>query len=160
MRILLLTLTLLASKLFALDNDTNSVTMRIDTINTLELSGPSPSLSINTVAGGTPEQDIFEGVTYGCLSNETTLKRIIGSIDLDMPSGTYLKVQFAAPLSGGASQGIVTLPTTPSTANLVTSIPAQTNESGIAVTYYLDADSEGIPYTSTSRIATYTLVDN
>ncbi len=142
---------------YSADNDTITVSMQIDPINLIEITGPTPSLLIDNAIGGEPEIDTFTGVTYGYLSNESTLKQITASLDLDMPTGLRLKVEMVAATSA-TSTGNVELSSTASA--LVTSIPAQTTDSNLAITYTLEADGDTASPASFQRVVTYTLTDN
>ena len=131
---------------------TQTVTFAVDAINQIALSG-SPSLTISTAtAGSQPTSATSTGATWAVTTNTTNAK-VTAALDSDMPAGLTLKVNVAAP-SVGTSAGAVAL--NAAGVDVVTGV-TKVAESGLAVTYTLDATVAVGVVASGSRIVTYTV---
>lgn len=131
-----------------------SVTVSVDTINELTVSG-SVTLNIDSAtAGAAPDSDTDATTTYAVTVNGTG-KKITGSLDAAYASGISLQLQLGAPTGGSSSQKTLTT----SAQDLVTSF-GKVAESGLSVTYTASAtvlaDSNGA---GQSRTVTLTLAD-
>lgn len=131
---------------------TQTVTFAVDAINQIALSG-SPSLTISTAtAGSQPTSATSTGATWAVTTNTTNAK-VTAALDSDMPAGLTLKVNVAAP-SVGSSAGAVAL--TAAGVDVVTGV-TKVAESGMAVTYTLDATVAVGVVASGTRVVTYTV---
>ncbi|NNE70001.1 MAG: hypothetical protein HKN29_06510 [Rhodothermales bacterium] len=110
-----------------------SVTVSVDTINELSVSG-NVTLTISTAtAGSAPDEDTDAASTYAVTVNGTG-KKITGSLDADYTTGITLELLLAAPTGGTAVEK--TLST--AAQDLVTGF-GKVAESGLTVTYTASA---------------------
>jgi hypothetical protein len=131
---------------------TQTVTMQVDAINLISVSG-TPSLTISAaVAGGAPTSVTSTGNTWAVTTNQSGSK-ITASIPLAMPSGITLSASMGQP-TGGTSAGYQALGT--SAVDLVTGI-TKLNETGLSLSYKLDATSAAGTLSSTTRVVTFTI---
>ena len=128
-----------------------TVTFQVDAINQIALSG-SPSLVINAATAGNNPTSATANATWAVTTNQSGAK-ITASIGSNMPSGLTLSVSLAAP-AGGSSAGSQSLSTT--AVDLVTSI-TKLAQSGLNVTYTLDATPAAGVVSSSTRTVTYTI---
>jgi hypothetical protein len=129
-----------------------TVTMQIDAINLISVAG-TPSLAISAaVAGGAPTSVTSTGNTWAVTTNQSSAK-ITASIPTDMPTGVTLSANMGNP-SGATSAGYQGLSTT--AVDLVTGI-TKLNETGLTLSYKLDATSAAGTLTSTTRVVTFTI---
>lgn len=131
-----------------------SVTVSVDTINELSISG-NVTLTVNTAtAGAAPDSDTDGTSTYAITVNGSS-KKITGSIDSAFTTGIALQLLLEAPTGGTASQK--TLST--SAQDLVSGFGTLA-ESGLSLNYTATAavtvDSNGA---GVSRTVTLTLAD-
>lgn len=140
---------------------TQTVTLQVDAINELGVSG-SPSLVVNSAtAGSAPDDAVDASTTWAITTNETS-KKLAGDIDTAMPSGVTLSLEVQAPTESdgstatGTSAGAVTLGTT--ALDMVTGI-SNAQSSGRSLTYTLSATTDAGTLASTSRTVTLYLVD-
>jgi opacity protein-like surface antigen len=132
---------------------TQTVTMQVDAINLISVAG-TPSLTISAaVAGGAPTSVTSTGNTWAVTTNQSNAK-ITASIPLAMPTGVTLSANMGAPTAAGTSAGYLALGT--SAVDLVTGI-TKLNESGLSLSYKLDATSAAGVLTSTTRVVTFTI---
>ena len=112
-----------------------TVNMSVSSINSLSFAS-SVSLTVNAgTIGSSSLTPATASSTYGIISNDSSAK-LSASIDIDMPAGSSLEVNLAAP-TGGTAVGSTALSTVP--VDLVTAIPA-VSESGVALTYKFTRD--------------------
>lgn len=130
---------------------TQTVTFQVNAINQIAFSG-SPSLTISTATAGSAPTSATANATWAVTTNQTGAK-ITASINSAMPSGLTLSVDLTAP-TGGSSAGIQALGTT--AVDVVTGI-TQLAESGLNLTYTLDAATTAGVVASASRTVTYTI---
>lgn len=110
-----------------------SVTFRVIAVNHVAVSGAVSLLPLRaTLTGGTITPRTSAGGTYGITTNEDG-KKIVLSLDKDLPSGIKLSVALAAP-SGAASLGPTAL--TIGGRDAVTGIPVS-SETGLPMDYIL-----------------------
>lgn len=118
------------------------------------LSGNPSTLTVSTAtAGQQPNSATNNSTTYN-LSTTTTVRSILGRVGLSMPSGLTLSVQLAAP-TGATSAGSKSMTTTNQT--LVSSIPTNTIQNNLTVTYTFSATAAASQVTNGSRTLTLTL---
>ncbi len=93
------------------NQDQQNVTIEIRPINFLKVSGNPQTLVIDSVDPDTlePLPATDSSTTYMVVTNQTN-KKIVGSINSDLPSGVELKINLQAP-SGATSLGHVSLKT-------------------------------------------------
>ena len=131
-----------------------SVTVSVDTINEIAVSG-SVTLTIDSAtAGSAPDSDTDSATTYAITVNGTG-KKITGSLDSAYNTGISLQLLMGAPTGGTATQK--TLST--SAQDLVTGF-GKVAESGLSISYTASAtvavSSNGA---GQSRTVTLTLAD-
>jgi len=132
---------------------TQTVTMQVDAINLISVAG-TPSLTISAaVAGGAPTSVTSTGNTWAVTTNQSNAK-ITASIPTTMPTGVTLSANMGAPSGSGSSAGYLSLGTT--AVDLVTGI-TKLNETGLSLSYKLDATSAAGVLSSTTRIVTFTI---
>ena len=130
---------------------TQVVTFQVTAINQIAFSG-SPSLVVNTAtAGSAPTSASDASATWAVTTNQSNAK-ITASINSAMPAGLTLNVALGAP-AGTTSIGN-SLGTT--AVDLVTGI-TKLAQSGLTVTYSLDATPAAGVVASTTRTVTYTI---
>jgi hypothetical protein len=136
----------------AAQSTTQTVTLQVDAINQVAVTG-SPSMTITAaVAGGAPTSVTSSGNTWAVTTNQTGAK-ITASIGSAMPTGVTLSANLAAP-AGGTTGGLLALGS--SAVDMVTGI-TKLNATGLALSYQLDATSAAGVVTSTTRVVTYTI---
>ena len=117
--------------------DTQVLNMQIDIINSIVISD-SAQIFIdpdNTLPSG----DIYgdsTNTTYGCLTNENSLKKITARLDATLPDTLTLKATLGPP-TGATNYSEQVLTTTDIT--LVDNIPAYTNQASLSITYRAEA---------------------
>ena len=149
----LLALALVASASAAQAQATQTVTYAVNAINQIAFTG-APSLTITTaVAGSAPTSVTNSASTWAITTNQATVK-ISASIASAMPTGLTLNASLAAPTLNGVSAGFLALGTT--AVDLVTAID-KLAQSGMAVSYRLDATAAAGVVTSATKIVTYTI---
>lgn len=131
---------------------TQTVTFQVNAINQLGVTG-TPSLTINTaVAGNAPTSATATGNTWAVTTNQTGAK-ITASIPAAMPAGLTLSAQMAAP-AAATSAGLKALGV--AAVDLVTGI-TKLNQSGLALSYQLDATAAAGVVASGTRVVTFTI---
>jgi hypothetical protein len=131
---------------------TQTVTMQVDAINLISVAG-TPSLTISAaVAGGAPTSVTSTGNTWAVTTNQSGAK-ITAKIATAMDPGITLSASMAAP-TGGTSANYQALGTT--AVDLVTGI-TKLNETGLALSYKLDATAAAGTLSSTTRVVTFTI---
>lgn len=154
MRTILLTsaaLLLVSAHIACAQTATQTVSYQVAATNTISVSG-SPSLVINTATAGSAPTAATASATYAITTNETN-RKITATLDLAMPSGVTLGMSMAAP-TGGTSAGTVTLSTVAQ--NMVTGI-STLNQSGLAITYTLNATAAAGVVPAGNRTVTLTI---
>jgi hypothetical protein len=130
---------------------TQTVTFQVDAINQIALAG-TPSLLVNTATAGSSPTSATAAATWAVTTNQSGAK-ITASIGSNMPSGLTLSANLTAP-AGGSSAGSQSLSMT--AVDLVTSI-TKLAQSGLGVTYTLDATPAAGVVASATRTVTYTI---
>jgi hypothetical protein len=130
---------------------TQDLTINIQAINKVAISGGAHTITINTATAGQAPDDVVWATSWAITTNQTGSK-VVASIGSNMPSGVTLKVNMAEP-TNATSAGDVVLTDTPQ--ELVTAI-TKLNEAGLALTYTASATA-GAGVQSVSRTVTYTI---
>ena len=125
-----------------------TITVRVEAINEVSVNGES-----NTLVIGSQKGSAANNATWAVTTNETN-KRLVGSIDADMPPGVTLCVELETP-DKAFSNGPVVLSTTPQ--NLVTGI-SRVAEGDLEVVYTLSTESDSRAE-QWQRVLTLTLTD-
>jgi hypothetical protein len=126
------------------------ITYRIDAVNEISINGGPNSL---VIAGDKDLQKSVRSVSWAITTNETN-KRVVGSLDADMPSGLTLFAKLEAP-AGSFSSGSVVLSTTPR--DLLTGI-SRVAEDNLKMTYTLTAETD-TSVVQLQRVLTLILTD-
>lgn len=132
---------------------TQTVTYQVAAINEASVSGDPEALTVSTATAGSEPNDATDSSTSYAITTNGTNKKITGSINTDMPTGTTLKINLAAP-TGGTSLGDVALST--AAADLVTGI-SKKKGSSLAITYKFSATVEAGEITSATKTVTLTI---
>ncbi len=152
-RTALLAVALVATASAVQAQTTQTVTYAVNAINQIAFTG-APSLTITTaVAGSAPTSVTNSASTWAITTNQATVK-ISASIASAMPTGLTLNASLAAPTLNGTSAGFLALGTT--AVDLVTAID-KLAQSGMAVSYRLDATAAAGVVASATKIVTYTI---
>ena len=131
---------------------TQDVSFEVQAISQIAFTG-SPSLVISSATSGSAPNSATANATYAITTNETG-RKVTASIDSDMPAGATLSVALAAP-TGGTTAGAVVLSST--AADVVSGI-STLSESGLSVTYTLEATAAAGVLPASTRTVTYTIV--
>ena len=126
------------------------VTYRVDPINEISINGGSYSLLI--ALGKDAKSN--EGTAAWAITTNQTDKRVMGSLDADMPPGVKLLVELEAP-QGAVSRGSVSLSTDPQ--GLVTHI-SRVAQDDLKLTYKVIAQTD-TPEADLQRVITLVLTD-
>jgi len=118
-------------------------------INEASVNGESNSLVISSQKGSATNN-----ATWAVTTNETN-KKLVGSIDADMPPGVRLYIELEAP-NKAFSNGPVVLSTTPQ--DLVTGI-SRVAEDNLKAVYTLSAETDSC-VKQWQRVLTLTLTDS
>lgn len=134
-----------------------TATYKVDPINELAVTG-TPILTINAaVAGQEPAPVTDNSTTYAITTNcATDGKKITAAINSDMPDGTTLVVNLAAP-TGATSVSDQSLSST--AVDVVTGLDGVA-ESGKMISYTLSATAAAGVVSSTDKTVTFTIADN
>ena len=132
---------------------TQDVTIAVNAISQIAVSGGAQSLTISTATAGSPTMSTSTSVSWAVTTNQTNQK-ITASVDQALPAGVTLSVHAEAPSAGGMSTG--PNPLTTSSADLVTGISTLA-EGSIPLTYTLEATPAAGVVASTTRTVTYTI---
>ena len=122
----------------------------------ISVSGDPGTLIVNTaIAGSQPPFVEDATTTYSVVTTPANMK-ITGNLNLVMPTNTILRITLQAP-TGATSLGAVLL--TPAAKDLVTGIPALTNQGALSITHRLSAIVLAGVISSSSRTITLTLTE-
>lgn len=141
-----------ASQSQAQNTATQTVTFQVNAITRLAFTG-SPSLTITDAVPGDAPTSVTASGTWA-LTNNQLAQKITASIASNMPGGLTLSADVAAPTLSGTSLGKRALST--ATVDVITGVGRQ-NQSGLNVTYTLDATSDAGSIGSSTRVVTYTI---
>ena len=130
---------------------TQDITINVQAINKIAISGGAHTMTINTATAGQAPDDVVWSTSWAITTNMTGSK-VVAAIGSDMPSGVTLKVNMAEP-TNATSAGDVSLSST--SQELVTGI-TKLNESGLTITYTASATTlAGVQ--TVARTVTYTV---
>lgn len=135
---------------------TQTVTYEVAAINEASVSGNPGALTVDTATAGSEPDDVSNALTTYAITTNGTNKKITGSIDTAMPTGTTLKINLVAP-EGATSAGDVTLSTT--AADLVTGITKKKGSS-LGITYKLSATVAAGEVASATKTVTLTITSD
>lgn len=130
---------------------TATATYEVQGIEEMALSGNPGALVIASAAE--LENGVTDATTTWDVTSNMTDTKVTGAIDLAMPTDVTLTVNLAGP-TGATSNGAVSLTTT--AADLVAGI-TKVQESGLTVTYGLNALPTAGVVASDTRTVTYTI---
>ena len=148
---------LIPAHTFAAMSGTISVSLTIDPINEINIAGTALNLTVNAAVAGAQPTQVSQSTTYSISTNcAANTKKLTAAINSSMPSGLTLGLNVAAP-TGAVSAGNTTI--TNVAADVVTGIDGVA-ESGIAMTFYLDATVAAGVVSAASKTLTLTLVDS
>ena len=131
---------------------TQDVTIAVNAISQIAVTGGAQSLTISTATAGSPTMSTSTTVSWAVTTNQANQK-VTASVDQALPAGVTLFAQMEAP-AGGASFGPNALST--SSVDLVGSISTLA-ESGLDLIYTLSALPTAGVVASTTRTVTYTI---
>lgn len=131
---------------------TQDVTIAVNAISQIAVTGGAQSLTISTATAGSAPTDASASVTWAVTTNQTNQK-VTASLNSALPAGVTLSVSLEPP-AGASSPGAVSLGT--SSADLVTGI-ATLAANGLDLTYTLSATAAAGVVASTTRTVTYTI---
>lgn len=137
----------------ATDTDDHTVTITVQSIDAIQV-GDDVSFDLDVVSnagGGLDEKTAVS--SYSVTTNGATARKVVASLDANLPNGIQLQAELAAP-GTGASAGPIALDITPR--SVVTGITA-TAASDMTITYRASATSTATPDTY-SRTVTYTIL--
>ena len=143
------------SNVYGADNDNQTVTYQVSSIDEISVSGNPAALNVITAVPGSQPTAATDASTSYSITTNNSSKKITCSIDSAMPANTTLGVTLVAP-TGGSSAGQITLTTTAQ--DMVTGISTLA-ESGLTITYEFSATLAAGIISSSTRTATYTIVD-
>ena len=132
---------------------TQDVTIAVNAISQIAVTGGAQSLTISTATAGSGLNSASSTVSWAVTTNQTNQK-ITASVNSALPAGVTLSVSLQAPTAGGMSTGPNALST--SAADVVTGI-STVAEGGIPLTYTLSALPTAGVVASTTRTVTYTI---
>ena len=131
---------------------TQNVTIQVNAINQIAVTGGAQSLTISTATAGGNPTDATASTSWAVTTNQSNQK-VTASINSAMPANVTLSVALAQP-TGATSAGTVALGT--GAVDVVTGISTLA-ESGLGVTYTLSATTAAGVVASTTRTVTYTI---
>ena len=132
---------------------TQDVTIAVNAISQIAVTGGAQSLTISTATAGSNPTSASVTVSWAVTTNQSNQK-VSASIDAAMPAGVTLTAQMETPSAGGLSTGPNPLST--SSVDLVTGISTLA-ESGLDLIYVLSATPAAGVVASTTRTVTYTI---
>jgi len=147
MACIVLTMTL---PLGAQTTGSQNITILVEDINEISVSGSPGTLSVHTASAGFQPDDATNSSSTYSLTTNCSNKKITGVLNSTLPPGVTLKVNLAAP-AGATSLGDVTLSST--SADLVSGI-SSTKSAGLSITYKLSATVSG----GTVNLSTKTVI--
>lgn len=130
-----------------------SVTMQVDTVNTISVSGNPGSLVVNSATAGSNPDDATDSSTSWAVTTNLSSQKLTAAVGTTMPSGVTLNLNMSAP-TGGTSSGDVSLSTT--AADVVTDI-TQLAESALGISYTLSATPDAGIVAETTKTVTLTI---
>ena len=132
---------------------TQDLTINIQAINKIAVTGGAQTLTINAATAGNAPDDATASASWAVTTNQSGAK-ITASIGTAMPANVDLMVELAAPTAGGTSKGQKSI-AAGSAVDVVTGL-SNLNESGMTLTYTVRATSAA-SVQSISKTVTYTV---
>jgi hypothetical protein len=140
-----------AQRVEAGNSDSQTVTLQVDAINELVVTG-DPAMTINAaVAGSGPTSATNSATTYAITTNQN--RKLTAVLSSAMPGNTTLHVTLTAP-TGGTAVNNVQLSDSP--ADVLSAI-APVAESGLQIAYTFAASVAAGTVASTTRAVTFTI---
>lgn len=138
--------------------DTQDVTIIVEDINEIAISG-NVTLTINSATGGGDPDDATDATTSYDLTTNGSGKKITGILDGEYETGISLSITLAAPAASGTSAGAQTLNML-TAVDLVTAI-ANVSEVGLGISYTASATSAAVPngVAGETQTVTFTVTD-
>jgi hypothetical protein len=154
--ILFLIAALLPVLMYGQGSAVQSVSLQVQPVTKLGVSGNPGSLVISDAVAGVTEMSVQDNSSAYNLTTNLDNMKIVASIDNPMPAGTRLMMNLAS--SNGISAGLVDVSNATLPVNVVTGIGrgAQASQT-IAYVFSADAEAGGIP--SQTRTITLTLTN-
>lgn len=134
-------------------SSTQSVSIQVDTVNVISVSGNPGALVVNSATAGSQPDDATDASTSWAVTTNLTSQKLTASVGTTMPSGVTLSLNATAP-TGGTGAGDVALSTTDQ--DVVTSI-STLNESGLGLSYTLSATPSAGVVAQQSKTVTLTI---
>jgi hypothetical protein len=131
---------------------TQNVTIQVNAINVISVSG-SPSLVITTATAGSPPTVVSDATSSWNVTTNQSGAKITASLNSAMPAGLTLLANLSAP-TGGTSAGFTALGTV--AVDVVTGI-TKVAQGTLGLSYQLDATVAAGVVASTTRTVTYTI---
>lgn len=131
---------------------TQDVTIQVNAISRIAVTGGAQSLTINTATAGSEPTAATATVNWAITTNQTNQK-VTASLDAALPANVTLSANMAQP-TGATSAGSQALGTT--AVDLVTGISTLA-QGGLGLTYTLAATAAAGVVASTTRTVTYTI---
>ena len=131
---------------------TQDVTIQVNAISRIAVTGGAQSLTITTATAGSEPTAATATVNWAITTNQTNQK-VTASLDAALPANVTLSANMAQP-TGATSAGSQALGTT--AVDLVTGISALA-QGGLGLTYTLAATAAAGVVASTTRTVTYTI---
>lgn len=131
---------------------TQDVTIQVNAISRIAVTGGAQSLTITTATAGSEPTAATATVNWAITTNQTNQK-VTASLDAALPANVTLSVNMAQP-TGATSAGSQALGTT--AVDLVTGISTLA-QGGLGLTYTLAATAAAGVVASTTRTVTYTI---
>jgi len=154
--ILFLFVALIPAVAFGQGSAVQSVSLQVQPVTKLGVSGNPGSLVISDAIAGVTEMSVQDNSSAYSLTTNLDNMKIVASIDNPMPAGTRLMVNLAS--SNGFSAGLVDVSNATFPVNVVTGI-GRGAQAGQTIGYVFSAEAEagGIP--SQTRTITLTLTN-
>lgn len=153
---ILIAFMVMCTSAFGSINQTVSVTLVIQAINEISIVANSVTLTVNAAVAGSEPTQVSQSTTYAISTNcATNAKKLTAVINSAMPSGLTLSLNMTAP-TGASSAGTKTI--TNVATDVVTSIDGVA-QSGLNMTFYLNATTAAHTVSAAAKTLTLTLVD-
>ncbi len=131
---------------------TQSVTMVVNAIDAISVTG-GPTMTTTVPAAGSSPADVTNTSTSISYTTNTAARKITVGLSSNMPSDTTLTLTILTPT--GAT---VFTPTLSTTASTLCNAMKATNQTGRTLTYTLTASVSAAPVTSATNTATFTIM--
>jgi hypothetical protein len=139
---------------------TQNVTLAVNTVYKIAVSGSPSAMTITTGTAGTNALTSVSdaSTTYSITQNFASTVKVTANLDAALPAGYTLQLNLAS--TKGTSAGTVDISaTTPASASNVVSNVALGADAGQAITYTFGANASAGVLTSTAKVVTLTLTN-